>query len=58
MYFVLKLLYLDPDKRISTLEALQKHSFIADVDYDKVLHRQIKPPFVPSVSVSVCTVCV
>lgn len=43
-----QLLYLDPEKRISSLEALQKHSFIADLDFDKILHREIKPPFVPS----------
>ncbi|XP_061180069.1 serine/threonine-protein kinase 32B-like [Saccostrea echinata] len=43
-----QLLYLDPEKRISTLEALQNHSFISDVDFDQVLHRKIKPPFVPS----------
>lgn len=47
---IFQLLYLDPEKRISSLEALQKHSFIADLDFDKILHREIKPPFVPSVS--------
>uniref|UniRef100_A0A8W8IJD3 AGC-kinase C-terminal domain-containing protein n=1 Tax=Magallana gigas TaxID=29159 RepID=A0A8W8IJD3_MAGGI len=45
---IFQLLYLDPEKRISSLEALQKHNFIADLDFDKILHREIKPPFVPS----------
>ncbi|KAK3096199.1 hypothetical protein FSP39_024359 [Pinctada imbricata] len=42
------LLCLDPDRRICSLEALQLHSFMSDVDFDRVLSRQIKPSFVPS----------
>ncbi|KAJ8317371.1 hypothetical protein KUTeg_005275 [Tegillarca granosa] len=45
---VKQLLYLDPDRRISSLEAFKKHIFVADVDFDKVLARDIKPSFVPS----------
>jgi hypothetical protein len=44
------LLHLDPEKRISTLSALKENKYMEDIDFAKVLQRQIKPSFVPSVS--------
>ncbi|XP_021341218.1 serine/threonine-protein kinase 32B-like isoform X1 [Mizuhopecten yessoensis] len=43
-----QLLYLDPNKRVSSLEMLKKHSYVCDVDFSKVMSREIKPSFVPS----------
>ncbi|XP_052228733.1 serine/threonine-protein kinase 32A-like [Dreissena polymorpha] len=43
-----QLLHLDPDKRISSLNVLKQHSYMVDMDFSRVLQRQIKPAFVPS----------
>lgn len=36
-----------PGARISTLKELKQLSVMRDVDYDKVLNKQIRPPFTP-----------
>lgn len=43
-----QLLHLDPEKRISTLAVLKENCYMEDLDFAKVLQRQIKPSFVPS----------
>ena len=48
--FVLQLVSLDPEQRISSLDELAKHAFVDDVDWDAVLQMKIKPGFVPPVS--------
>ncbi|XP_041476689.1 serine/threonine-protein kinase 32B-like isoform X2 [Lytechinus variegatus] len=42
-----QLLSIDPIERISDLQSLSKHSFMADVDWDIVLSMSIRPSFVP-----------
>lgn len=42
------LLEFDPKDRLSSLARLKRHSFVADVDFDALLNRQITPPFIPS----------
>ncbi|XP_071483363.1 serine/threonine-protein kinase 32B-like [Diadema antillarum] len=42
-----QLLAIDPCQRISSLEALSRHPFMTDVDWDVVLEMEIKPSFVP-----------
>ena len=41
---------MDCSTRLSTLAELKKQCFVKDMDLDKVLHKQMKPTFVPSVS--------
>ena len=49
-YHIFQLLHLDPEKRISSLNSLKQHKYMEDMDFSKVLQRQMKPTFVPSVS--------
>uniref|UniRef100_A0A8C4N526 Serine/threonine kinase 32B n=2 Tax=Eptatretus burgeri TaxID=7764 RepID=A0A8C4N526_EPTBU len=43
-----KLLCVSPENRMSSLVGIQKCSFMADVDWDKVFSKQMVPPFVPN----------
>ncbi|XP_064630521.1 serine/threonine-protein kinase 32B-like [Lineus longissimus] len=42
-----KLLQLDPNERIGTLEEFKKQPYISDMDFERVLKLDIKPGFVP-----------
>ena len=50
---ILKLLTIDPNKRIGNgtkdAEEIKAHPYFQDVDWDKYLKKEIKPPFVPKV---------
>nr|KAG5687523.1 hypothetical protein BaRGS_034579 [Batillaria attramentaria] len=50
MYELLKkrLLEFEPDDRLSSLAQLKQHSYMADVNFEALLKREITPPFVPS----------
>ncbi len=48
---VLQLLCLDAAERLSSLDQLKKHEYMADVDFTNVLSRNTKPSFIPAVSV-------
>jgi hypothetical protein len=51
----LQLLQLDPNDRIGTLDEFKKQPYISDVDFEKVFKLEVKPGFVPPVSiVGVC----
>lgn len=49
-----KLLCKDPHKRLggskSDAEEIKKHPYFADVDFDKILNREIKPSYAPKVT--------
>ncbi|KAL0125271.1 hypothetical protein PUN28_004419 [Cardiocondyla obscurior] len=42
-----RLLTLAPSARVSCLKELKQSSAMRDLDFDKVLNKQIKPPFIP-----------
>lgn len=46
--FLRQLLHIDPEKRLSNLAGMKQHPYLLDVDFSKVLQRQVKPVFVPS----------
>lgn len=46
---MLQLLCSRPGARISSLSELKKVPIMADVDFDAVLHKKIKPTFTPPV---------
>ncbi|XP_076436940.1 serine/threonine-protein kinase 32A-like isoform X2 [Babylonia areolata] len=41
------LLEFEPKDRLSSLAQLQKHSYVADIDFDAMLSFKMKPPFTP-----------
>ncbi|XP_050399392.1 serine/threonine-protein kinase 32B [Patella vulgata] len=43
-----QLLEVDPDNRISSLAHLKQHPLMADMDFEKIYNKEIKPAFVPS----------
>ncbi|XP_025096714.1 serine/threonine-protein kinase 32B-like isoform X2 [Pomacea canaliculata] len=43
-----QLLEPDPEERLSSLQKLQQHVYMADVSFDDVLNRRLDPLFVPS----------
>ena len=49
--FLLQLLCVDPKIRISSLKDLREKPLMSDVDFDSVLQRNVKPSFIPAVSV-------
>lgn len=51
---MLQLLEPDPEERLSSLQKLQQHVYMADVSFDDVLNRRLDPLFVPSVSCRQC----
>ena len=42
----------DPDKRLGAdgTEKIKKHSFFKNIDWDAILNKKIKPPFIPRIS--------
>lgn len=42
-----KLLAIEPESRLSSVEELRNHPYMVDMDFDKVLRKEIKPQFVP-----------
>ena len=48
---IINLLNIDPEKRIGNgingAENIKKHPFFNDIDWDKALNKELKPPFVP-----------
>ena len=46
----MQLLEFEPQKRLCSLAELQKHGYMADVNFEAVLSKKVTPPFVPSVS--------
>ena len=44
-----QLLEKDPKKRIGTngIEELKNHAYFADIDWDDVLQKKLKPPYIP-----------
>ena len=49
IYTNFQLLATNPDDRLSSLEDLKEHPYLASVDFDKVMKREIKPTFIPPV---------
>ena len=56
MLSVFQLLHIDPEKRLSNLAGMKQHKYLQDMDFSKILQRQIKPAFVPSVRFSTVNV--
>ena len=46
---IFQLLHIDPEKRLTSLAGMKQHKYLQDMDFSKVLQRQISPAFVPSV---------
>lgn len=46
-----QLLHIDPEQRMQTLQAVQSHPAMTNLDFEKVKAKAVKPLFVPSVSV-------
>mmetsp|Transcript_13877 Transcript_13877/g.21591 ORF Transcript_13877/g.21591 Transcript_13877/m.21591 type:complete len:470 (-) Transcript_13877:58-1467(-) len=44
-----KLLTRDPDERLSDPKKIKEHPFFASIDWDKLVAREITPPFIPPV---------
>ena len=42
----------DPDKRLGSdgTEKIKKHSFFKNIDWEAILNKKIKPPFIPRIS--------
>eukprot|EP00013_Stygamoeba_regulata_P015049 CAMPEP_0177681830 /NCGR_PEP_ID=MMETSP0447-20121125/30932_1 /TAXON_ID=0 /ORGANISM="Stygamoeba regulata, Strain BSH-02190019" /LENGTH=476 /DNA_ID=CAMNT_0019191287 /DNA_START=108 /DNA_END=1538 /DNA_ORIENTATION=- len=44
-----KLLERDPDKRLTDPKAIKAHPWFKNMDWDALLNKQVKPPFIPPV---------
>jgi len=44
------LLEKDPVKRCQTIQEIMEHSWFDDVDWKKVILKQVKPPMVPDIN--------
>ena len=48
-----KLLNKDPEKRIGSgkegAESIKKHPFFSDIDWNKALNKELRPPFIPKI---------
>lgn len=42
----------DPDKRLGSdsIDKIKKHSFFKNIDWNAILNKKIKPPFIPRIS--------
>lgn len=46
--FMKKIFVVDPKKRLGTnVEEMKKHPFLKDINWDDILSKRIKPPFIP-----------
>ena len=43
---------INPAERLSSFDALKKHPYIEDVDFEQVIKCETKPGFVPAVSIT------
>ncbi|KAL7714853.1 non-specific serine/threonine protein kinase [Entamoeba marina] len=48
--FISSLLQKDPADRLTDPEVMKKHAFFKNMDFDMVLAKKIKPPFIPNVT--------
>jgi len=44
------LLQRDPEKRLSDAKTIKSHPFFESIDFEKLLQKQVTPPFIPPVS--------
>lgn len=45
-----KFLERNPETRLKELDAIQKHVWFKGIDWDKLLHKEIEPPYIPHVA--------
>jgi serine/threonine protein kinase len=54
--FISKLLEIDEEKRLGSgangFRDIQQHSFFADIDWEKLVQRQVPPPYLPNIQIS------
>jgi hypothetical protein len=39
----------EPEKRLQDFQLIRKHPFFSTIDWDRLLAKQIQPPFIPDV---------
>jgi len=53
-----KLLERDPERRLQDPEQIKIHPFFASIDFNRLIHKEIAPPFVPDVKGESDTSCI